>query len=91
MGAGTAQAMETADMTLMNNDLSRLPFAVRLARAAMNTIRANIVFAIGIKIVFLVLVLLGMGTMWLAVFADVGASLLVTLNGIRLLKWRGAM
>jgi Cd2+/Zn2+-exporting ATPase len=91
MGAGTAQAMETADITLMNNDLSRLPFAVRLARAAMNTIRANIVFAIGIKIVFLVLVLLGMGTMWLAVFADVGASLLVTLNGIRLLKWRSAM
>ena len=86
MGAGTAQAMETADMALMGNDLSKLPFALRLSKAAMNTIRANIAFAIGIKLVFLALVLLGLGTMWLAVLADVGASLLVTLNGMRLLR-----
>ncbi len=52
----------------------------------MRTIRINIAFAIGIKLVFLVLVLLGLGTMWMAVLADVGATLLVTLNGTRLLK-----
>ena len=87
MGAGTAQAMETADIALMGNDLSKLPYALKLAQAAMHTIRANIAFAIGIKLAFLVLVLMGLGTMWLAVLADVGASLLVTLNGMRLLKW----
>jgi Cd2+/Zn2+-exporting ATPase len=89
MGAGTAQAMETADVVLLGNDLSKLPFALKLSRAALNTIRANIAFAIGIKLAFLVLVLLGFGTMWMAVLADVGASLLVTLNGMRLLKFKG--
>ena len=82
----TAQAMETADITLMGNSLRQLPFAIRLSRAAMNTIRNNVVLSIGIKIVFLILVLLGIGTMWMAVLADVGTSLLVTLNGMRLLK-----
>jgi Cd2+/Zn2+-exporting ATPase len=86
MGAGTAQAMETADVVLMGNDLSKLPFAFALAQATMRTIRTNIVFAIGIKLAFLVLVLLGLGTMWLAVFADVGASLLVTLYSMRLAR-----
>lgn len=84
--AGTAQAMETADIALMHDDLSKLPFAVRLARAAMSTIRVNIGLSIGIKAAFLVLVLLGVGTMWMAVLADMGTSLLVTLNGTRLLK-----
>ena len=87
-GSGsTNQAMETADITLMQDDLSRLPFALRLSRATMNTIRANVIFSIGIKLVFLVLVLFGWGTMWMAVLADVGTSVLVTLNGMRLLKW----
>ena len=86
---GTAQAMETADITLMSDDLRQLPFAIRLARATMQTIRANVVFSIGIKLVFLVLVLLGVGTMWMAVLADVGTSVLVTLNGMRLLGFRG--
>jgi Cd2+/Zn2+-exporting ATPase len=85
---GTAQALETADIALMGNDLGQLPFLVGLSRAAMNTIRANVIFAIGIKLVFLALVLAGLGSMWLAVLADVGASLLVTLNGMRLLKTR---
>jgi Cd2+/Zn2+-exporting ATPase len=84
--AGTAQAMETADVALMNDDLSRLPFAVRLSRAAMRTIRANVALSIGIKVAFVIIVLLGMGSMWLAVLADMGASLLVTLNGTRLLR-----
>jgi Zn2+/Cd2+-exporting ATPase len=85
---GTNQAMETADMTLMGDDLRRLPFTLRLSRAAMQTVRFNIAFALAIKLVFLVLVLIGSGTMWMAVIADVGASLLVTLNGMRLLGYR---
>ena len=80
------QAMETADITLMGDSLRQLPFAIRLSRAAMNTIRANVAVSIGIKIAFLILVLIGSGSMWLAVLADVGTSLLVTLNGMRLLK-----
>ncbi|MCA9971646.1 MAG: heavy metal translocating P-type ATPase, partial [Anaerolineales bacterium] len=82
----SAQAMETADVVLLGDDLAQLPFAVRLARATMRTIRANVALSIGIKLAFFVLVLLGWGSMWLAVFADVGASLLVTLNGMRLRK-----
>ena len=88
-GGGTAQAMETADIALMGNDLSRLPFLVGLSRAAMQTVRVNVALSIGIKLVFLLLVLAGWGSMWLAVLADVGASVLVTLNGMRLLGWRG--
>ncbi len=87
-GGGTAQAMETADIALMGDDLSRLPFLVRLSRAAMQTVRVNVALSIGIKLVFLLLVLAGWGTMWLAVLADVGTSVLVTLNGMRLLGWR---
>jgi Cd2+/Zn2+-exporting ATPase len=90
MGAGTAQAMETADIALMGNDLSKLPFAVYLSRAAMRTIGVNIGFAIGIKLVFLALVLAGLGSMWMAVLADVGAALIVTLNGMRLLKFEAS-
>jgi Cd2+/Zn2+-exporting ATPase len=85
---GTNQAMETADVTLMSDDLRQLPFAIELSRAAMRTVRVNILFSIGIKLVFLVLVLLGMGTMWMAVLADMGTSLLVTLYGMRLLTYR---
>jgi Cd2+/Zn2+-exporting ATPase len=84
---GTAQAMETADVALMSDDLRRLPFALRLSRAAMRTIKANVALALGIKLGFLVLVLVGLGTMWMAVLADMGTSLLVTLNGMRLLRW----
>lgn len=83
---GTAQAMETADITLMSDDLRRLPFAFQLSRATMRTITANVVFSLGIKLAFLIVVLLGFGTMWMAVLADVGTSLLVTLNGMRLLR-----
>lgn len=84
--AGTAQAMETADVALMKDNLSRLPFVIRLSRSMMNTIRFNIGLSIGIKLLFLLIVMLGFGSMWLAVLADVGTSLLVTLNGTRLLK-----
>lgn len=82
----TAQAMETADVVLLGNDLRQLPFALKLSRAAMATVRTNVALSIGIKLIFLVLVLLGLGTMWMAVLADVGTSLLVTANGMRLLR-----
>lgn len=89
--AGTGQALETADIALMNDDLSRLPFALRLSQATMKTIWANIIFSIGLKVIFLFVVLLGFGSMWLAVLADVGTSLIVTLNGMRLLQFKGGI
>ena len=82
----TAQALETADVVLLGDGLRQLPFAVRLARAAMGTVRFNVTLSIAIKLVFFLLVLLGSGSMWLAVLADVGTSLLVTANGMRLLR-----
>jgi Zn2+/Cd2+-exporting ATPase len=82
----TAQALETADIVLLGDDLRQLPFAIRLARSAMNTVRFNVAFSIAVKLIFFVLVLLGTGSMWLAVLADMGTSLLVTLNGMRLLR-----
>ena len=84
---GTAQAMETADVSIMSDDLGRLPFLFALARAALRTIHTNIAVSIGIKLVFILLVVAGRGTMWMAVLADVGTSLLVTLYGMRLLGW----
>jgi Cd2+/Zn2+-exporting ATPase len=87
MGAGgTAQALETADVALMADDLSQLAPAIRLGRAAAGTIRFNVWFALVVKALFLVAAVFGVATLWMAVFADMGASLLVTLNGIRLLR-----
>jgi len=85
---GTNQAMETADVTLISNDLRRLPFVFDLARTAQRTITVNIAFSIGVKAVFLAIAALGLSTMWMAVLADMGTSLLVTLNGLRLLGMR---
>ena len=82
----TAQAMETADVTLMGDDLRQLSFAVKLSRAAMRTIRFNVGISIAIKLVFVVLVLIGLGSMWGAVLADVGTSILVILIGMRLYR-----
>jgi Cd2+/Zn2+-exporting ATPase len=86
---GTDQAMESADIVLMNDDLARLPFVFRLSRKSRNTIWFNIAFSIAIKFLFMLLVIAGLGSMWMAVLADVGTSLLVTLNGMRLLRWDG--
>jgi Cd2+/Zn2+-exporting ATPase len=85
-GAGTAQAMETADVVLMQDDLSNLPEIVRTARKTSMVIKQNIAFSLAIKAVFLLLTLPGWATLWMAVFADMGASLLVTLNGLRMLR-----
>ena len=86
--AGTGTAIETADVALMDDDLRKLPRFVRLSRHTHAVLVQNIVLALGIKAVFLVLTLTGAGTMWMAVFADVGASLLVVANGLRLLRVR---
>jgi Cd2+/Zn2+-exporting ATPase len=86
--AGSDAALETADIALMADDLTKLPFTMRLSRRALSIIRQNIAFALLIKVVFLALAFAGVATLWMAVFADMGASLLVTLNGMRVLGYR---
>ncbi|MDR5751340.1 MULTISPECIES: heavy metal translocating P-type ATPase [unclassified Caballeronia] len=87
MGAmGTDTAIETADVALMDDDLRKIPAFIRLSKATHSILVQNITLALGIKGVFLALTLVGYGTMWMAVFADVGASLLVVGNGLRLLR-----
>ncbi|MUK88580.1 cadmium-translocating P-type ATPase [Ornithinibacillus sp. L9] len=85
-GAGTDTALETADIALMGDDLGKLPFAVRLSRKALNIIKQNITFSIAIKLFALLLVIPGWLTLWIAIIADMGATLLVTANGLRLLR-----
>ncbi|HED1413142.1 TPA: heavy metal translocating P-type ATPase [Serratia marcescens] len=84
--AGTDTAIETADVALMDDDLRKIPAFVRLSRATAQVLMQNIVLALGIKAVFLALTFTGHATMWMAVFADMGASLLVVGNGLRLLR-----
>ena len=86
--AGTDTAMEAADVVVMNDDLRRIAETVRLSKATHAVLWQNITLALGIKAVFLVLALFGSATMWMAVFADMGASLLVVGNGLRLLRAR---
>jgi Cd2+/Zn2+-exporting ATPase len=85
--AGSDTALETADIALMGDDLRRLPYLIRLSRAALRTIHANIAFSIIVKVVFLALTLLGFANLWLAILADTGAALLVIANGMRLLRF----
>jgi Cd2+/Zn2+-exporting ATPase len=84
--AGTDTAMEAADIVIMNDDLRRVPEAIRLSKRTTAILWQNITLALGIKAVFFVLALFGNASMWMAVFADMGASLLVIANGLRLLK-----
>jgi len=83
--AGTDIAMEAADVVVMNDDLRRIAEVVRLSRAMHRVLWQNVALALGIKAAFLVLAIFGNATMWMAVFADMGASLLVVGNGLRLL------
>lgn len=87
-GTGTDTALETADLVLMSDDLSRLPFALRLSRQTLRVIKQNIALSLGLKLLAVALVFPGLLTLWLAILADMGASLLVTLNGIRLIRVR---
>ena len=84
--AGTDTALETADITLMGDDLARLPFIVRLSRSTLRTIKQNITFSLALKVIALLLVIPGWLTLWIAILADMGATILVTLNEIRLMR-----
>jgi Cd2+/Zn2+-exporting ATPase len=84
--AGTDAALETADVALMADELAKIPYALRLSRATVRNIRANIAFSLAIKSLFLVMALSGTATLWMAVIADTGASLVVIGNALRLLK-----
>ncbi|MCM3574071.1 cadmium-translocating P-type ATPase [Mesobacillus subterraneus] len=85
-GAGTDTALETADVALMGDDLRKLPFTVKLSRKTLNIIKANITFAIAIKFIALLLVIPGWLTLWIAILSDMGATLLVALNSLRLMR-----
>lgn len=87
-GIGSDQALENADVVLMADDLQQLPFAIRLGRRALSTIRNNIALSLAMKATFLVLAVTGGVSLWAAIFADVGMTLVVTLNGMRLLRAR---
>lgn len=84
--AGTDTAIETADVALMDDDLRKIPAFVRLSRQSAAILTQNIVLALGIKALFLAITFTGMATLWMAVFADMGVSLLVVFNGLRLLR-----
>lgn len=89
-GAGTDTALETADIALMADDLSKLPFTIRLGRRAVRVIKQNISFSLITKFLAVLLVFPGWLTLWLAILADMGATILVTLNGLRLLRVKPA-
>jgi Cd2+/Zn2+-exporting ATPase len=84
--AGSAAALDTADVALMADELLKIPYALRLSRATVRNIRANIGFSIVLKAAFLVLAIAGVATLWMAVVADMGASLIVIANALRLLR-----
>jgi Cd2+/Zn2+-exporting ATPase len=88
--AGSPAALETADIALMGDDLSKVASVMRLSRSTKRIILENIGLALAIKVVFLALAIAGTATLWEAVFADVGASLIVIANGLRLLRKRGS-
>ncbi|EER60061.1 ATPase, P-type (transporting), HAD superfamily, subfamily IC [Acidovorax delafieldii 2AN] len=84
--AGTDTAMEAADVVIMNDDLRRIPELIELSRRTRSVLWQNIALALGIKAVFLLLALFNGASMWMAVFADMGASLIVVFNGLRMLR-----
>jgi Cd2+/Zn2+-exporting ATPase len=87
MGSGTDVALETADGAVLKSRVRDVPAMIRLARAAMGNIRANIAIALGLKAVFLVTSVLGYTGLWVAILADTGATVLVTANALRLLRF----
>jgi Cd2+/Zn2+-exporting ATPase len=86
--AGSAAALEAADVALMSDELQKLPYAIRLSRATLANVRVNIAIALGLKAAVLVLAAFGLATLWMAVVADSGASVLVVANAMRLLRHR---
>ena len=89
MGAmGSAAALEAADVALMSDELQKLPYALRLSRAALRNVRMNVALSLGLKAAVLVLAVAGVSTLWMAVLADSGATVLVVANAMRLLRHR---
>ncbi|MCA9035284.1 MAG: cation-transporting P-type ATPase, partial [Planctomycetaceae bacterium] len=84
--AGSDAAIETADIALMSDDLSKLPWLIHHSRRTLSIIRQNIAFSLAVKVLFVVLTFAGFASLWAAIVADMGASLLVIGNGLRLLK-----
>ncbi len=85
-GAGTDTALETADIALMADDLDKLPYTIGLSRKTLTIIYQNVAFALGLKLVALLMIIPGWLTLWMAIFADMGATLIVVLNSLRLMK-----
>ena len=85
-GIGSDAAVEAADVVIMNDEPSKIVDGIQIARKTVGIVRQNIVFAIGVKVLVLVLVALGMASMWAAVFGDVGVSVLAILNAARALN-----
>jgi len=85
-GVGSDTALETADIALMADDLRKLPYTIRLSQKTLAIIKQNVTFSLGIKLLALVLIVPGWLTLWLAIFADMGATLIVTLNSLRLMR-----
>ena len=86
MGSGTDVAIEAADAAVMNNRVSDVAALVKLSRRTMSVIRQNVSLALGLKAVFLVTTVIGMTGLWIAILADTGATVLVTVNALRLLR-----
>jgi Cd2+/Zn2+-exporting ATPase len=86
--SGSDAALETADVVLMSDNLSHLPYIFGLSRATMRIVRQNIALAIGVKLLFLVLAVAGHASLWMAVLADDGASLAVIVNALRVLRYK---
>ncbi len=87
-GAGTDAALETADIVFMDDDLRKLPYTISLSRKALNIIKQNISFSLILKVFALMLVIPGWLTLWIAILADVGATVLVVLNAMRLMNFQ---
>jgi len=85
---GSDVAIEAADIVLMSDDLGRLPWLIKHSRNTLAIIKTNLYFAIGLKALFMALALAGVATLWMAILADTGASLLVIFNSLRLLSKR---
>ena len=86
--AGSDVALETADVALMSDELLKLPYALRLARATVRNVKTNVVVSLALKAAFLVMAVTGSATLWMAVLADTGASVIVVANALRLLRTR---
>lgn len=84
--AGTDVALETADIALMGDDLEKLPFLIKLSRKTLRIIKQNITFSLVIKLLALLLIIPVWLTLWIAIVADMGATLIVTMNSLRLMK-----